>query len=202
MLTPLDFKKIYHENVHRVDILQDARIQYRQHLCNVTESDSLTTEQWNNLVKVCAIIKSNSERFYMAHWHTPYHIVNECGTTHCIAGWAASLAANDTNLRTMDNYFYAELLGKTPEEVESIRMKFEDEYINPVSYIAQRMLSNYVSPFFYWTRGVYDSGETAEQVIMDCFIDAVLAEAEAESNEILEEFNRTISSFERQLTCA
>ena len=202
MLTPLDFKKIYDENIHRVNVLGDAEIQYREHLQDATESDSLTSEQWNNLVKVCSIIKANSERFYMAHWHTPDHIENECGTSHCIAGWAASLAANDTDLRTMDQGFYARLLGKTDEEVESIRMKFEDSFTNPVSYIANQMLSDYVSPFFYWTRGIYGSGETAEQVIMDCFIDAVLAEAEAESNEILEEFNRTILSFERQLTCA
>ena len=140
----------------------------------LTEKDSLTTLQWGNLVKVASIIESNADRFDMATWH----IQNECGTAHCIAGWAESLAMNDTN--------YCKV-GNTID-------------------VAVDMLSNYVKPFFWITnanlfgacsgapqyvlqyhrlKGIH--GGLAEQLVMKWFIKPILEEARRESYELSNE---------------
>ena len=125
---------------------------------NITEEDSLTAKQWENLVEVSSIIESNENRLWMCEWHTE----KECGTAHCIAGWAQSLAMNDTNYN--NHQFY----GNT-------------------STIAQDMLSSYAEPFFYITNSnfrVPESSRLAEELVMKWFIKPILEEARRESYEL------------------
>ena len=130
---------------------------------NLTEKDSLTTKKWDNLVKVASIIEANANRLCMRDWHTE----NECGTAHCIAGWADSLSMNDTN-------YYKD--GNTID-------------------VAVDMLSVYVEPFFWITNlelGVHDSLRLAEDLVMKWFIKPILEEARRESYELSNEIAQFI----------
>jgi len=132
----------------------------------------ISTQQWDNLVKVASIIKSNQTRFDMTEWHTH----TECGTAHCIAGWAVTLYMNDTNY---DN----------PNNIQSI---------------AANMLSRHVEPFFWVTalnlklsgvnRRYYNESHkgVAEQLVMKWFIDPILEEARKESYELSSEITQFI----------
>jgi len=173
MLTPLQFKFNY------LSLLADSEIITGVTPCwvgyaydaydayAVTKKDSLTTLQWDNLVKVASIIEANANRFDMSIWHNQ----NECGTAHCIAGWAESLAMNDTN-------YYK--VGNTID-------------------VAVDMLSVYVKPFFWITTGnLYNSAEVipleglAEQLVMKWFIKPILEEARRESYELSNEIAQFI----------
>jgi hypothetical protein len=162
MLTPLQLKSNYlslladSENITGVKPYGMSSYVYD----NLTEKDSLTTKQWDNLVKVASIIEANANRFCMQDWHTE----NECGTAHCIAGWAESLAMNDTN--------------------------YKDS--NSASVIAEDMLSIYAEPFFWVTddhllRGtevMFTFPGLPEEMVMKWFIKPILDEARRESYEL------------------
>jgi len=165
MLTPLQFKSNYfslladYENITGLKADSIKYIEYD----TTTKKDSLTTEQWENLVEVASIIESNANRLCMTDWHTE----KECGTAHCIAGWAQSLAMNDTNY----NIYGSTLI------------------------TAQDMLSSYVKPFFWVTNlelGVYDSLRLAEDLVMKWFIKPILEEARRESYELSNEIAQFI----------
>ena len=139
------------------------------HYNSVTEKDSLTTLQWDNLVKVASIIEANANRLCMQDWHTE----TECGTAHCIAGWAESLAMNDTNY-----YKASDTIG-----------------------VAVDMLSDYVEPFFWittgnlvdsWVKEVDIHEGLAEQLVMKWFIKPILEEARRESYELSNEIAQFI----------
>lgn len=94
MLKPIDFTTNYFallDESQKITGVKPAPLLFNY--THTTEEDAFTDEQWSNLVKVASIIKANVNRFDMQTWHKK----SECGTTHCIAGWAESLAKNDTN---------------------------------------------------------------------------------------------------------
>jgi hypothetical protein len=171
MLTPLQLKSNYfsllddYENITGstpAEPLELKDVSYDTII--ITEKDSFTTFQWDNLVKVASIIESNVDRFDMGIWHTR----NECGTAHCIAGWAESLAMNDTNY---------------------------DRYGNTFT-VAKDMLSHYVTPFFWITNFTLGVPVThkglAEQLVMKWFIKPILEEARRESYELSNEITQFI----------
>jgi hypothetical protein len=181
MLTPLQFKFNYLSLLADSEIITGVTpcgLGLNFHYNAVTEKDSLTTLQWDNLVKVASIIESNADRFDMTTWHNR----NECGTAHCIAGWAESLAMNDTNY-----YKASDTIG-----------------------VAVDMLSDYVKPFFWITTGNLVSGCSvdiheglaeqlvdiyeglAEQLVMKWFIKPILEEARRESYELSNEIAQFI----------
>ncbi|QGT54471.1 hypothetical protein b3_0228 [Synechococcus phage B3] len=98
--------------------------------------DSLTERQWQNLFDVCCIIEANYDRFDMAE----YHSYNECGTTHCLAGWAVALEANDPDF----SYTYS---------LDYLLEKYNLRYRAATSDIAAAILSEYIKPFFYLYQG-------------------------------------------------
>jgi hypothetical protein len=164
MLTPLQFKSNYfslladYENITGLKADSTKYIEYD----TTTKKDSLTTEQWENLVEVASIIESNANRLCMTDWHTE----KECGTAHCIAGWAQSLAMNDTNYSGISTLA-----------------------------IAVDMLSYHVKPFFWITSvelGVYESLGIAEQLVMKWFIKPILEEARRESYELSNKISQFI----------
>jgi hypothetical protein len=166
MLTPLQFKSNYfslladYENITGLKADPTRYLKYD----TTTEKDSLTTKQWENLVEVASIIKANENRFDMTTWHTP----NKCGTAHCIAGWAESLAMNDTNYYRFDNTIT----------------------------VAKDMLSHYVIPFFWITNstlGVVSRYKgLAEELVMKWFIKPILEEARRESYELSNKISQFI----------
>jgi hypothetical protein len=181
MLTPLQIKSNYSslfaDSSNITGIIPPVHLSgYR--CITITDKDTFTTKQWDNLVKVASIIKANENRFDMSEWHG----YNECGTTHCIAGWAESLAMNDTNYSDMDDS----------------------------NFVAENMLSHYVKPFFWVTDdnlGIGDNWVTddnlgigdnvgfnglAEQLVMKWFIDPILEEARRESYELSNEITQFI----------
>ncbi len=167
MLTPLQLKSNYFslladaKSITRVNPFTMDDYVYK----NLTEKDSLTTEQWDNLVEVASIIEANANRLSMRDWHTE----NECGTAHCIAGWAQSLAMNDTNFNFTSSG-------------------------NDTLNIAEDMLSIYAKPFFWVTadnlanfRNSYSYitfPGLAEEMVMKWFIKPILEEARRESYEL------------------
>lgn len=169
MLTPLQLKSNYLslladcENITAVKPQFYGMYDTYNSDDNITEEDSLTTKQWDNLVKVASIIESNENRLCMREWHT----VNECGTAHCIAGWAQSLAMNDTNYKSSCNISHIAT--------------------GTVSTIAIDMLSSYAEPFFWITSAnlnVPESLRLAEELVMKWFIKPILEEARRESYEL------------------
>ena len=171
MLTPLQLKSNYFslladcENITGVTLEDHWSVRAYK---NLTNKDSLTTKQWENLVEVASIIESNANRLCMMSWHT----VNECGTAHCIAGWAQSLAMNDTNYKNTWNPSHGR-----------------------VSTIAIDMLSSYAEPFFWITSAnlkVPESLGLAEEMVMKWFIKPILDEARRESYELSTEISQFI----------
>jgi hypothetical protein len=165
MLTPLQFKSNYFSLLADYENITGKIADYHHKTVygTTTEKDSLTTEQWENLVEVASIIESNENRLCMTNWHTE----NECGTAHCIAGWAQSLAMNDTNYN---------ILGDTLTT-------------------AQDMLSYHVRPFFWITNaelGVDESSGIAEELVMKWFIKPILEEARRESYELSNKISQFI----------
>ena len=162
MLTPLQFKSNYFSLLADYENITGLKAD-STYLKTTTEKDSLTTKQWENLVEVASVIESNANRLCMTNWHTK----NECGTAHCIAGWAQSLAMNDTNY-----------IG--------IRSTLD---------IAVDMLSSYVKPFFWITNvelEVDESSGIAEELVMKWFIKPILDEARRESYELSNKISQFI----------
>jgi hypothetical protein len=92
MLTPLQLKSNYFSllaDSEKITGVTPRCFAYTYDADALIEKDSLTTLQWDNLVKVASIIEANADRFDMTIWHNQ----NECGTAHCIAGWADILGA-------------------------------------------------------------------------------------------------------------
>ncbi len=181
MLTPIDFKNNYFA------LLAESQSITGEAPCDmlfygdyedVTEDDEFTSEQWNNLVKVASIIKANENRFAMQNWHKK----TECGVVHCIAGWAESLAKNNTN------------------------------YLYPVNTwdTAREVLSEYAEPFFFIeiTALVVSMDKRkeheglAEQLVMKWFIDPILEEARKESHELSSEINQFIQNAQQEFVLA
>jgi hypothetical protein len=176
MLTPLQLKSNYFslladsKNITGMGHCSYMRNKYDY--INITEDTTFTTEQWDNLVKVASIIKANENRFDMTEWHD----YNDCGTTHCIAGWAVSLAMNDTNF----------------------------DGLNSTCTIAIDMLSKYVEPFFWVTTFNLDLEDIetykglAEKLVMKWFIDPILEEARKESYELSNEITQFIQKAQKE----
>jgi hypothetical protein len=174
MLTPLDFKSNYFSLLAESESITGLKPYGFVFDCyfHTDENDTISAEQWSNLVKVASVIKANKNRFNMKIWH----IKTDCGTAHCIAGWAESIAKNDTNY------------------IPGI-----DETFDTVS-IATKMLSFYVSPFFtviddnliptYGNNVKYKG--LAEELVMKWFIDPILEEARKESYELSNEITQFI----------
>jgi hypothetical protein len=181
MLTPLDIKYNYLQ-AHSL-AGKDNTIWFDDCLAHVTEQHSFTQSQWDNLVKVCSVIKANQDRFDMRQYHTHH----SCGTVHCIAGWAISLELNDTNTTA-----------NLPVDLMDVVTKYSDNKSDHdprsmyVSEIAGLILSNYVIPFFYLTYSNHPEF-TAEELVMQFFVDPILAEAERESYELTQEVKEFIS---------
>ena len=80
----------------------------------------ITQAQWSSLVTVCRTILENQDRFSMRGWHEP----RECGTCHCIAGFAQAIHVGDLNFHFGGDTFV----------------------------IATELLSKWVKPFFFFIR--------------------------------------------------
>ena len=131
---------------------------------------SITTDQWNNLVKVASIIKSNQNRFNMNAWHTK----NSCKTSHCIAGYAHALHMNDID------YF------DTHSNVLLIATNMLSRYATSFFWILHSNLR---------TDEVSHKG-LPEQLVMKWFIDPILEEARKESHELSGELTQFVQKEE------
>jgi hypothetical protein len=175
MLTPLQLKSNY------FSLLADSKIITGATPCRLfhynadasIEKDSLTTLQWDNLVKVASIIESNVDRFDMTTWHKR----NECGTTHCIAGWAESLAMNDTNYYKDGNSI-------------DVAVDMLSVYAKPFFWITTANLCNWGSNSF--VKEFFIHKGLAEQLVMKWFIKPILEEARRESYELSNEIAQFI----------
>ena len=199
MLTPTQIVNCYNNII--VEIVSDYPddLQYRDCAWKpLTELKPMTEFQWNNLVKVCSIIKANSERFYMEKWHDEKH---SCGTTHCIAGWAASLLLGDTNL--MDETTKLTKIN-SPDLLNFLDSQGYNIGSISTSTIGVFMLSDIVYPFFYLTRdsfGIDDEAYDIEDIIMREFIDVVLEAAKDSSQELTQEINQLIAQMKQPEVC-
>jgi hypothetical protein len=150
------YNKIYNEteNVHWTDRLFAnpylRRVRYNR-------KDRLTEQQWQNLFDVCSIIEVNFDRLDMRR----YHGHNQCGTTHCLAGWAVAYEMNDPDFR-----YYAEDENRYIQILEKYGLALWSE--SP--QIAEAILSKFIEPFFY----LYQSN--AETVVFREFILPVIEE--------------------------
>ena len=127
----------------------------------VCELPEFTEIQWNNLVKVCEIIKDNAPLFDMSS----YHRVNKCGTSHCIAGWAVAVEFNDDDVTQKDYtenrvITIAEKYGYNPDDLYSVTSSLASAILSPLMY-----------PFFYL---IGDGDDVANQIMMEKFIEPVL----------------------------
>jgi hypothetical protein len=142
-----------------------------------------TPEHWNNLVQVCSIIKTNVNRFDMSGWHGQRY---ECGTTHCIAGWAESLAKGDTNYDNCHDTF-------------NVARTMLSSNLTPFLFVTTHSLFNEYGGFYGYSlhprlpdsflqryKGI------AEQLVMKYLIDPVLEEAKKESYELSTELQEFI----------
>jgi hypothetical protein len=187
MLTPLDFKFNFQQAVP--DYAENDY--YRNYLAGVTEQDQFTQQQWDNLVKVCSVIDANQDRFYMANWHNG--TVNECGTSHCIAGWAISLEKNDTNTTTL----------AVEDIIKKYNFQSHDPNLYGITAAAAAMMSTYVVPFFFIIFGRNCGKEdyiSAEELMMKYLIRPVLDEAKRESYQLSQEVQEFINTVKRE-TC-
>jgi hypothetical protein len=181
MLTPIDFKNNYFallaESEQITGVRPDNSMFWRNDSIFSGEIYSITSEQWSNLVKVASIIKSNQNRLNMNAWHT----LTDCGTSHCVCGWAVSLYMNDTNYSSIN--------------VDELK-------------IARNMLSHYAQPFFWimdynlnLEKGFYKG--LPEQLVMKWFIDPILEEACKESHQLSSEITQFVqkSQQDQMATC-
>lgn len=143
---------------------------------NMVSRSPMTEDQWDNLVKVCSVIEANYNRFKMA----TYHETHTCGTAHCIAGWAASIAVGDTN----DN---------------KIAYKSNDQQeVLPISVFSSRFISEYTYPFYFLTNDnlALPNDFDIEDLVMRHFIEPVLEAAKYSSQELTEEINQLIAKMQ------
>jgi hypothetical protein len=149
------YSKIYYQinNLHWTDHWFDNKYPNRYN-----SYDSLTERQWQNLFDVCCIIEANFDRFDMAE----YHSYNECGTTHCLAGWAVALEVNDP-----DFSYTCGFLSSTDYVIKKYNLRDRAT----TSDIAVAILSEYIKPFFY----LYQGGNS-ENVMYREFILPVIKE--------------------------
>jgi hypothetical protein len=193
MLTPIDFKNNYFslltESQSITGVTPGVTPKYDEYK-DVTEDDKFTVEQWSNLVKVASIIKANENRFEMQTWHKK----SECGTIHCIAGWAESLVKKDTNyLDTKDTWI-------TATDVLS-------EYAEPFFFIE---INAIIPGLGFPGVGDYDSivdkrnehKGLPEQLVMKWFIDPILEEARKESHELSSEISQFIQKAQGEFALA
>jgi hypothetical protein len=190
MLTPIDFKNNYSalldesKSITGLVPYATARLEYE----DVTENDKFTSEQWDNLVKVASIIKANEFRFEMNTWHK----YTECGTVHCIAGWAESLAKNDTN------YSDPSVTWITAERMLS-------EYAKPFFFVAEQALipMNSYNAFAAVEEKRQEHKGLPEKLVMKWFIDPILEEARKESHQLSSEITQFIqrTQQEQMSTC-
>jgi hypothetical protein len=162
----------------------------------------ITQFQWNNLVKTCSVIAANTNRFYMNSYHDAYR--SECGTTHCLAGWAISLLLKDTNY---DDSQVGKLL-IVLENYTADTGRFFSEYSGPNnSQIGAFLLSQYVKPFFHITnRNIWQDNQlalnnTAEELVTKYLINPVLEEAKRESYELTTEVQQFIERAGNKIEC-
>ncbi len=137
----------------------------------VTEKDSFTSEQWDNLVKVASIIKANEARLDMSCWHQ----TKGCGTCHCIAGWAECLSRGDTNYLS------------PKEEPLNLARSALSIYSEPFFWVTR---SNLFSPL----QGL------AERLVMKWFIDPILEEAREDSYVLSTEFTKFLEETRKGVT--
>jgi hypothetical protein len=173
MLTPHQLKDNYYALLKEFTKTTGIRSKLKDDGYTIV-SDKFTPEHWNNLVQVCSIIKANVNRFNMSHWHGQSH---ECGTTHCIAGWAESLAKGDTN------YIGLGFTSKTATDVLS-------RNVESFFYVTQSNLFFTRKEYNFDVMGQYEG--IAEQLVMKYFIDPVLEEAKKESYELSTELQQFI----------
>jgi hypothetical protein len=131
---------------------------YRQRV-GYCEYESLTERQWQNLFDVCSVVHANSHLFDMNYFHN----VNECGTSHCLAGWAVAMEMNDSKHTYIDYGNSAWL---------NLIEKYGIQGFPSSGDIATAMLSEYIEPFFYLCRGM----RTSKNMILHEFILPMIAE--------------------------
>lgn len=186
MLKPIDFKNNYFELLKESKAItgRDADVfSFHVHK-ETTEADTFTAEQWSNLVKVASIIKANVNRFDMAEWH----IITECGTAHCIAGWAESLAENDTN--------YCEF--GPSANTRNIAIGMLSVYAEPFFWVTtENLFPEYC--FCDWVQEIQQHEGLAERLVMKYFIDPILEEASKESYELSSEVTHFIERAQKDL---
>lgn len=200
MLTNQEILNCYNNIVKQVCSDFSEFLDYDDHKYGHLDANTpqMTQFQWGNLVKVCSIIKANSERFYMEMWHDNKH---PCGTAHCIAGWATTLMFNDTNISEYEH----KLADITSEDfakyIESSGYNIYNLSTVGTPAIANYMLSKLIDPFFYLTRdgfGIDDDNYDIEDIIMRHFINVVLERAKEESYELSSEFQEFVESIKTQ----
>lgn len=195
MLTPLQLRQIYIDTVKELNpndwplaqeqLREDGTEETDEDILDwigafpypeVNENSSLSQEQWNNLVDVCHTIKENEKLFDMEYWHEK----KNCGTTHCIAGWAVALYLKNPNFddhpdlpEFVNSYDFSNCTVGSPTS------------INATATLGTVLLSEYISPFFYLVED--EDGDNSSSVIMKNLIEVVLAEA---ATEVVEPSNK------------
>jgi hypothetical protein len=162
----------------------------------VSDDYTLSEFQWDNLVKVCSIIKANDKRFNMTTWHDK----NKCGTVHCIAGWAASLALSDTNISGFSHEI-VEISQDILNGLGDMQPNYYNEYTTPD--IAKYMLSDAIYPFFllnFSNLGNIPEG-MAETLVMEELIDPILEMAKEQRKELSAEVQQFIQKAQKE-TCS
>lgn len=168
---------------------------------DVYDSDSLTDEQWKNLVAVCTVIDENIGNFIMELWHSRAN--NHCGTSHCISGWATALCMNDPQFG--ENNFTVPQFALDYDISRSVSDVDETE---PNARVGVAMLSEFVSPFFYLTEAEYndeldyEDQISAEKVIHEHLILPVLAEAKRDGTVLNENHKLFIETVRKQFAIA
>jgi hypothetical protein len=168
VLTPLDFQRNFNQIIAEIEA-KDLPVNticpqenYKNILANVTETDTFTAYQWWKLVRVCRVIKEYETRFSMDDWHHK----KDCGTTHCLAGWAIALEYGDIDIDDIDVYDRRMLV---PDDY------VEDEYLSTTE-TAVFFLSKYTQPFFYFTNRADGFNKDAERLVMKYFIEPIIQE--------------------------
>lgn len=155
-------KRAYYEDASECDLFEDY-LEDEQ-----VDEIEMTNLQWQSLVNVCRAIADHRERFETSR----YHCYNECGTAHCIAGWAVAVELNDFDIQSEDG-------DCSIEKANSIMEKYgyDTENIGTyTAYLASAILSPLVYPFFYLT------GENSNEVVFNEFIQPVLQIANQQTN--------------------
>jgi hypothetical protein len=213
MLTPIQFKRNFYQmvkeigdqNLHALHEFADE-LADRIYLRAGDFDAQITQFQWDNLVKTCSVIAANTDRFYMNKYHDAYR--TECGTTHCLAGWAISLLLKDTNYDDSQVGKLLIVLKNYTADIDELTERFFSEYSGPNnSQIGAFLLSEYVKPFFHITNRITYQGNdishhnTAEELVTKYLINPVLEEAKRESYELTTEVQQFIERAGNKIEC-